>query len=430
MRHAEMKQFSDVPEDGDNCGTDSFLCQSTEHTVATAQWRAVQDDIQLQNHAAVRQSTTEIDLHLAEIDPPIGQLPPGWNSFHDSGTKKDYYVSPTGHVQWQHPLQGPPPPPSLKKSGLEAGRSIIETPSFVHTEDPVPPSFTPDGQRKRNEDKIGEIPARSTFPRQDLEGSAVSDTPEHRIGTQRQFHSSSNGAAVPSTGSNNGEEQLPVEMGQSQSDDHVRDMLPGLASLVEHNSEELAGQQSAQAGAEEPEDASEDNDSSIFIILEREQPMTKKERNEKQEEIRRQKRKREREETKTQVARTEVQKAIDKQNRKRARRARKERKAMYKAKEKAERIQEQKEGELARREAEAKDPSLKQKRLQEAEEKRIVRAAAKTEELRKKHIRKRKEEEERKAAMAAAQAESLRLKRIQERGERRLARASVNWQAD
>ncbi|CAK1358643.1 unnamed protein product [Cercospora beticola] len=400
-----MKQFSNVPEDGDNGRTDSFLCQPTEDTAATAQWRSMQDDIQFENHAAERQATTGIDLHLAETDPPIGQLPPGWNSFHDSGTKKDYYVSPTGHVQWQHPLQGPPPPPSLEEFGTRASVPITEMSSVVHVED-------------------------SAIHRQDPGGSAVSCTSEQSFGTQGQFCNDSTGAAVPGTSSGNNEEQMPAEDRHSQPDAHVRSTLPSLVRVAEENSEELDGRQSAPAGAEEREDASEDDESSIVVIIERDQPMTRKERKEKEEEIRRRKREREREQMKTNVARTEVSKAINKQNRKAARRERKERKAMYKAKEKAERIQDQKEKELARREAEAKDPSLRQKRLQEAEEKRIVRAAAKTEELRKKHIRKKKEEEERKAAMAATQAESLRLKRIQERGERRLARATVNWQAD
>ncbi|GIZ41172.1 hypothetical protein CKM354_000448700 [Cercospora kikuchii] len=410
-----MKQFSDVSEHGDKCRTDSFICQPTERGVASTQYSLTQDDVQLENHAAERQSTTGIDLHLAGIDPPIGQLPPGWNSFHDSSTKKDYYVSPTGHVQWQHPLQGPPPPPLPQVSGSEVDRSSIEASSAIHNEEAqlLPPP-TSHSKRKRNADEIEEISARLTILRESLEDSRSFRTPEQTSGTQVQPPSSSNASALPAT-SNNGNEERPLAGDtDSQSDPHVRDMLTNLAGLVDDDGEGTDKRRETPRIEEaENEEASDDDDESTVIIVEREKPLENKEQEKKSRqqghrgETRRQMRKRLRKERK--LARTPAENEALRQNRIQHRKKKKEAKAHAEMLERF--VNDQEVDKLAKAAAEAKTKN-------------------KDEDLRKKRRQEQKEKEEMKLMIAASQKETLRQKRIQERGERRLARAEVNWQAE
>ncbi|GIZ41173.1 hypothetical protein CKM354_000448800 [Cercospora kikuchii] len=157
QRCTQLRLFCDVPGSCAECRKKGCNCSPAGNEVPGGRNTAMSIDPRNESGARVESRRSS---HQSQpiAPPPTGQLPRGWQCFHDSKADRDYYVSPTGHIQWSHPLQGPLPPPlpqtfTNQARGFPLGRSGVGN---MQNGTSYP---TQDYKRKRGEEDAGDLPA-------------------------------------------------------------------------------------------------------------------------------------------------------------------------------------------------------------------------------------------------------------------------------
>ncbi|PPJ60672.1 hypothetical protein CBER1_03480 [Cercospora berteroae] len=196
QRCTQLRLFCDVPGSCSQCRKRGCICSPAGSEVPNGRKAAIDGEIREPSGTRVESGSSNQPPSTAP--PPAGQLPQGWECFHDSETNRDYYVSPTGHIQWSHPLQGPIPPPlpqalTTTVRGFPLGRV-----GAAYTNNAPSQYPTRDNKRKRGEEDVQDLPAPSRTRAYSIPVSTTSRPTVRGFRIPPHIHANSTTGAPPS----------------------------------------------------------------------------------------------------------------------------------------------------------------------------------------------------------------------------------------